>query len=452
MVDRKIPGSMQGLIADVKKQFPDDAKIGQMFEQCFTNTYKTTMKPQEDGTVFIITGDIPAMWLRDSALQVRPYLLLAENDPVMADMIEGVVRRQFRYIQHDPYANAFNESENGNRYHDDDTKMTPLIWERKFELDSLCFPIQLAYLFWKTTGRITHFDETFHEAVLKITDLMAVEQNHEALSPYRFQRHGGPESETLERGGKGNRVVPNGMIWSGFRPSDDACKYGYLVPANMFAVVVMRCLREIACEVLGDEELAKTADRLAADIEHGLRKHAVVNDAEFGEVFAYETDGMGHFHLMDDANVPSLLSLPYIGYCALDDPIYENTRRLVLSKRNPYYYQGTAAKGIGSPHTPPGYVWHISLAIQGMTSTDPTEKEKLLAAFKTTDAGTGYMHEGFNVNNPGEFTRSWFAWANSMFSEFVLGLCGRYVKGSALEKACGFSDEPLGGRETSWNR
>lgn len=263
MLEKIIPESMQQLINEVKENFRHDHKAGAMFAQCFANTYQTTMKSVEDGSTFVITGDIPAMWLRDSAAQVRPYLILAETDEKMADMIESVIQRQMFYINHDPYVNAFNEEANGARFNDDLTEMTPLIWERKYEVDSLCYPIQLAYLFWKATGQTTHFNETFQAAVGKILETWKTEQDHEKQSPYRFERENAPVSETLAREGKGSVVAKTGMTWSGFRPSDDACEHGYLIPANMFAVVVLKQLAEISDDVLENEHLSREAEKLA---------------------------------------------------------------------------------------------------------------------------------------------------------------------------------------------
>lgn len=430
----QLPESMKELIEEVKASFGHDPKIQGLFENCFSNTYETTIRPQDDGTTFVITGDIPAMWLRDSAAQVRPYLLLAERDEKMADLLEGVIKKQLSFIIHDPYANAFNEEANGNRYHDDNTAMTPLLWERKYEIDSLCYPIQLAYLFWKSTGRTTQFDKQFKEAAVKIIDTWKTEQNHERDSNYRFERDNCPAQDTLSHDGYGAPVGYTGMTWSGFRPSDDACKYGYLVPSNMFAVVVLKQLAEIADEILGDKDLAETAVDLAKEIDQGIQKYGVVDHPEFGTIYAYETDGLGNYNLMDDANVPSLLALPYLGYCSVDDPTYKNTRSFILSEENPYYYQGKVAKGIGSPHTPKHYIWHIALAIQGMTASTNEEKEEILELFKNTDANTNFMHEGFHVDNPEEFTRPWFSWSNSMFSEFLLTQCNKFVKGSPLAK------------------
>ncbi len=422
---------MQKLIQHVKEFFPEDEKLQHMFEQCFVNTYTTTLKKQEDGKTFVITGDIPAMWLRDSAAQVRPYLLAAEEDEEMASLLEGVIRQQFDFILHDPYANAFNQTANGKGHQTDLTNMTPHIWERKYEIDSLCYPIQLAYLFWKSTGRTTLINDTFKQVMETIIHVWRTEQDHENLSPYRFERTDCRQSDTLIREGKGGRVVPTGMTWSAFRPSDDACTYGYLVPANMFAVVVLGYAAEM-CDVLKEAALKEECLKLREEIQKGIEQYAKLDHPIHGDMYVYETDGEGRVNVMDDANVPSLLAAPYLGYLPYDDPEYLNTRSFLLSRDNPYYYEGKYANGIGSPHTPDHYIWHIALAIQGMTTTSEEEKQEILAYFKQTDGGTNFMHEGFNADCPEEFTRDWFAWANTMFSEFVLSLTGKAVKGSPL--------------------
>lgn len=427
-----IPKSLQKLIQHVKDFFPEDEKLQQMFEQCFVNTYTTTMKKLADGKTFVVTGDIPAMWLRDSAAQVRPYLLAAEEDEELADLLEGVIRQQFAFIMHDPYANAFNETENGRGHQTDCTDMTPHIWERKYEIDSLCYPIQLAYLFWKSTGRTKYIHETFKEVCETVIEVWRTEQDHENKSSYRFERADVRQSDTLIRQGKGGRVIPTGMTWSAFRPSDDACTYGYLVPANMFAVVVLGYAAEISGEVLNDASLKEECLKLQKEIKQGIEQYAKLEHPIYGEMYVYETDGEGRVHLMDDANVPSLLAAPYLGYQHFDDTTYLNTRNFLLSRDNPYYYEGKFANGIGSPHTPDHYIWHIALAIQGMTAASAEEKQQILASFKNTDGGTNFMHEGFNADCPEEFTRDWFAWANTMFSEFVLSLTGKAVKGSPL--------------------
>ncbi|SFS34000.1 glycoside hydrolase family 125 protein [Halolactibacillus sp. JCM 19043] len=432
MMTTDLPKVMLDLIEEVKDHFHATPKIGRMFEKAFKNTYETTIQRNGDHT-FVITGDIPAMWLRDSAAQVRPYLILAEKDQDFQALIRGVINQQITFINHDPYANAFNKEPNGARYHDDETFMTDWMWERKYEIDSLCYPVQLAYLYWKSTHQTDVFTADFKQALETMIATWRLEQNHEQ-SDYTFIRTGCPAQDTLSHDGKGAPVKETGMTWSGFRPSDDACQYGYLIPSNMFAVVVLGYVAELAEDIFDDQVLKQAAQSLKQEIEAGIQQYGVVNHPEYGEIYAYETDGFGHHVLMDDANVPSLLSAPYLGYLTSDDPIYQNTRRFLLSKHNPYYYEGDVAKGIGSPHTPSEYIWHIALAIEGMTTTDSAERERLLNYFMTTDADTELMHEGFHVDDPEQFTRPWFSWANMMFSEYVLTEMGVYVKGSPLEK------------------
>lgn len=428
-MQKNLPNSMKNLLIKINNKLSNDEKLKKMFENCYTNTLDTTVKKMDDGTTYVITGDIPAMWLRDSVCQLRPYYVLAEKDEEIANMIEGLVKRQMKYILLDPYANAFNEENNGNCWEKDETKMSGWVWERKYEIDSLCFPIQMSYLLWKNTGKIGHFDEQFKKAAYRIIETWKVEQSHEEKSPYSFIRKNCYYTDTLSRNGKGALVKSNiGLTWSGFRPSDDACQYGYLIPSNMFAVVVLNYLVEISNEILNDDILAKQAKNLALEIEQAIEKYGVIEHYKFGKVYAYEVDGFGQYNLMDDANLPSLLSIPYIGYRDENDEIYKNTRNLILSDANPYYYKGKKAKGIGSPHTPINYIWHISLAMQGLTSNNTNYKKEILEVMKETDGGKNLMHEGFNVDNPEEYTREWFSWANAMFCELVLDYCGYRVK------------------------
>ncbi|MFQ9259506.1 MAG: glycoside hydrolase family 125 protein, partial [Blautia sp.] len=343
--------------------------------RCYSNTLDTTVKKMEDGSTYVITGDIPAMWLRDSVAQLRPYLVPAQNDPELADLIAGLIRRQFMCINIDPYANAFNEGPNGNCWEKDETDMGPWIWERKYEIDSLCYPLQFSYLFWKNTGRTDQFDEVFWEGVDKILTVFETEMNHEEKSPYSFIRKNCSYTDTLSRDGKGAQVKSGiGLIWSGFRPSDDSCRYGYLIPSNMFAVVVLNYLKEIADFVGGKEEIAKKAEEMAKTVKQAIETYGTTHIWGLGDVYAYEVDGFGQYNLMDDANVPSLLAMSYLGYEPESQEVADNTRKLILSEANPFYYSGTKLSGIGSPHTPVRYVWHISKAIEGLTA--PTKEEK----------------------------------------------------------------------------
>ena len=416
-----LPNSIQDLITEVTAKLADRPKLAAMFATCLPNTYQTTLKQLVDGTVFVITGDIPAMWLRDSTAQVRPYLRLAASDPAMANLIEGVIKRQISYILLDPYANAFNEEPNGNSYDPEDiTEKNDWLWERKYEIDSLCYPIQLAYLFWKATGRTNHLDEEFKRAARQVLTMWRTEQYHKEKSQYRFQRLNCPPTDTLSHNGEGSPVGYTGLTWSGFRPSDDSCEYHYLIPANMFATVVLGYLSEIAQEIWQDQDFEREVAQLKQTISEGLAKYATVQHPAYGTIYAYETDGLGNYNLMDDANVPSLLSLPYLGYCSAEDPIYRNTRNFILSAYNPYYYAGSYGRGIGSPHTPYRHVWPIALVMQALTTTDQAEIDQILTMLEQTEAGTDQMHESFLVDDPTKFTREWFAWANSLFSELIL--------------------------------
>lgn len=415
---------MRNYISDIQAKLikMGRPKIAEMFEATYLNTIDTTVKIDEKGA-FVITGDIPAMWLRDSSAQVRHYLPLTKDDEDIRNLVASLVKRQAYCIISDPYANAFNRTGDEITHWGlvDKTEFNnPMAWERKYEIDSLCYPVNLAYHFWKASETNAHFDETFKKACEAILTVFETEQNHAEKSKYRFVRTNCPPTDTLVNDGLGSPVAHTGMTWSGFRPSDDACTYHYLIPSEMFASVILGYMIEIADGVYSDKTLSDRAAKLKGEIDGGIEKYAIYNHPEFGKIYAYETDGLGNYNLMDDANVPSLLSLPYLGYCSADDEIYKNTRAFILSRSNPYYFEGSAAKGIGSPHTPKDYIWHVSLAMQGLTSKSDDEINYLLDLFETTTAGTGLMHEGFHADNPDKFTRSWFAWANSIFAEFVI--------------------------------
>lgn len=393
--------------------------LWEMFRKCFLNTIETTVQ-QTPRDTFVITGDIPAMWLRDSTAQVLHYLRFADQ-PEVADMVEGLLSRQADCILRDPYANSFNrEAISGSPYNRDLPRVSEWVWERKYEIDSLCYPLWLAEKFHAKTGRTTFLTEKFAEAIRSVLQVFRTEQEH-GTSPYYFIRTDCPPSDTLTREGRGEPVAVTGMTWSGFRPSDDACKFGYLIPSNLFAVRALESVRKLA-KLMGDETLAAEAAALGSTIREGVLRHGIVEHPVHGRMYAYEVDGLGNANLMDDANVPSLLALPYLEVCSKEDSLYRSTRAFVLSRENPYYYQGALAQGIGSPHTPEGYIWPISLCVQAMTSTDIREIAEILKILMRTHGGTGFMHESFDPNDPMQFTRSWFAWANSMFGELIFRL------------------------------
>lgn len=379
-------------------------RAGRMFTEMMLDTWCTTMS-RRGNRVFVITGDIPAMWLRDSSAQVLPFLQLTDV-PEVVEVLHGLIREQWRCIALDPYANAFNVADTGEHFDPTDLDLHPGVWERKYEIDSLAFPVQLTHQLWKATGHAEHLDDAVHQGCRSIVALWRLEQRHDELSTYRHVRPADPQ-DTLERDGRGSPVAVTGMTWSGFRPSDDACTFGYNVPAQLMAVMALRMIIEF-CDLWQDLDLAAAASALAAEISGGVRDHG-----KEGGRYAYEVDGLGNSLFMDDANMPSLLSLPLTSDVAPDDPSYLATREWILSPANPYFFEGSAAAGIGSPHTPLRHIWHIALAVQGLTG-GADEALSCLDVLLSTDAGTGVMHEGFNADDPSDYTRSWFSWANSM--------------------------------------
>lgn len=419
-----IQETMDNFLNTLREQAEEIPELMDVFVNCYTNTLNTTVKRMENNMTHVITGDIPAMWLRDSAAQLRPYIFLAKENEEIRELIAGLVRRQFMCITIDEYANAFNEAPNGACWEKDDPDQNPWVWERKFEVDSLCYPLQLAYLLWKNTGCTTQFEGDFQVGVEKILEVFTTEQYHEEKSHYRFNRNNGYYRDTLSRDGKGALVKSGtGLIWSGFRPSDDACTYGYLIPSNMFAVVALGYLEEMEREIFHNEELAERAKALKEEIQRAIETIGKTFTEEFGMVYAYETDGYGMYNLMDDANVPSLLAMSYLGYEG-EPEVSSNTRRFLLSEANPFYFKGDKAAGIGSPHTPSNYIWHIAMAIQGLTSETREEKLEILKNMAATTGGKGVMHEGFCCEDDSKFTRAWFSWANAMYAELFLDYMG----------------------------
>lgn len=407
------------------KQLLTNPKLAWMFENCFPNTLDTTVhfrllngKPD----TFVYTGDIHAMWLRDSGAQVWPYVQLANSDPHLREMLEGVIRRQFLCINIDPYANAYNDGPTGGNWMSDMTDMKPELHERKWEIDSLCYPLRLAYHYWKVTGDSSIFDGEWMKAIKAILKTFKEQQRKDGVGPYRFQRKTERALDTLNNDGLGAPVNPVGLIVSAFRPSDDATTLQYLVPSNFFAVSSLRKAAEILSDVNKDASLAQECIDLAAEVETALKKYATYNHPEFGTIYAFEVDGFGNHLLMDDANVPSLLAMPYLGDVDINDPIYQNTRKFVWSESNPYFFKGKAGEGIGGPHIGYDMVWPMSIMMKAFTSQNDDEIKECIKMLMDTDAGTGFMHESFHKDNPEHFTREWFAWQNTLFGELILKL------------------------------
>ena len=417
-----ISKSVEETIARVKKDI-SDPEMAWLFENCYPNTLDTTVTYTEPGgkpDTFVITGDIDAMWLRDSSAQVWPYVPLIRKDEPLRKLIAGVINRQAKCILLDPYANAFLHGDEISEWKSDITDMKPGIHERKWEIDSLCYPIRLAYKYWKISGDVSVFDTKWNEAMELIYTTFRVQQRKENQGPYSFKRTTSWQTDTVPGNGMGNPMKPVGLICSIFRPSDDATIFPFLIPSNYFAVVSLRQLSEICDKVTGNKMLASNCLKLAIEVEQALVKYAVADYLNYGKVIAFEVDGYGNRLMMDDSNVPSLLALPYLDCMDVKNPIYQNTRKFVLSDDNPWFFKGKAASGIGSPHTLKDKIWPMTIIMQAMTSTDPAEIRNCLNMLKSTHAGKGFMHESFNKDNPSDFTRSWFAWANTLFGELIL--------------------------------
>jgi meiotically up-regulated gene 157 (Mug157) protein len=400
-----------------------DPELAWMFENCYPNTLDTTVRHRTiDGQpdTFVITGDIHAMWLRDSTAQVWPYLPLAGKDERLKDLLAGVVSRQTRCVLTDPYANAFNDGPTGGGWEEDLTDMKPELHERKWEIDSLCYTVRLAHGYWKTTGDASVLDADWQDAARLIVRTFKEQQRKEGPGPYKFQRLTAVFYDTVPLGGYGNPTRKVGLIHSMFRPSDDACLYPFLVPSNLFAVVSLRQLAEIFSEEIGDRGFIEECGALADEVEEAIREHAVAEHPTHGRIYAFEVDGFGNALFMDDAGTPSLLSLPYLGASDVSDPLYQATRNFVLSEDNPYFFRGRAAEGVGSPHVGLDMVWPLGMIMRALTSTGEDEIVANLRMLKTTHAGTGFIHESFHKDDPSRFTRSWFAWANTLFGELIV--------------------------------
>ena len=398
-------------------------ELAWLFGNCLPNTLDTTVNfsiknGRED--TYVITGDIDAMWMRDSTAQVWPYLAFMKKDKKLQQLVAGLINRQTQYILKDRYANGFYDDPNKvGEWKDDITDMQPGVHERKWEIDSLCYPIRLAYHYWKETGDARSFDQDWLKAIQAVLKTFKEQQRKDGLGPYHFQRTTSWATDGVPLEGYGYPVKPVGLICSMFRPSDDATIFPFLVPSNFFAVVSLKQASEIVTAIYKNQALADELRALATEVEQALQKYAVVHHPEYGDIYAFEVNGFGSYNLMDDANIPSLLAMPYLEAVSIDDPIYQNTRKFLLSDNNPFYFSGSAGAGIGSPHTGYDRIWHIALVAQGLTSQNDDEIRQCIKTLQSTHAGTGFMHESFHKDDPSQFTRSWFAWANTIFAELL---------------------------------
>ena len=428
--------AVEQTIHTIKKNI-GNKEIAWLFENCFPNTLDTTVdfemingKPD----TYVITGDIDAMWLRDSSAQVWPYLPLMKEDKNLQQLIKGVINRQVKCILKDPYANAFYKDENkiSEWKETDETDMKPGIHERKWEIDSLCYPIRLSHGYWEVTGDISAFDKNWVEAMMLVIKTFREQQRMKGNGPYTFQRKTSWATDGVPLNGYGYPTKKCGLIHSMFRPSDDATIFPFLIPSNIFAINALANLNMLAHVLRLEKEFGNDClgmlDKLFDPIEeYGIAAHPL-----YGDVFVYEADGFGNHTYTDDANIPSLLSLPYlqapsfVGDLSVLDKmkkgynVYQNTRKMILSGSNPFFFKGKAAEGIGGPHAGMNMIWPLSIIMRGLTSNDDKEIKLCLDMLQKTHAGTGFMHESFHKDDPSNFTRKWFAWANTIFGEFIL--------------------------------
>ncbi len=369
-----------------------------LFQQFFTDFF-----PESDGTTYVQTGDIPAMWLRDSAAQTIPYIRFVSAYPALRDEFFGVAQRDAKNILVDPHAEAFSAD-----YH---------VWEGKWEIDSLAWPVALVFMYYANTHDRTIFTPVLHRALETIVSTLQCEQRHATCSHYSWPQ----PVPTHERYNPGT-----GMIWSAFRPSDDPVTYRFNVPQNAFAVVAMRLLARFAREVYGDAKLASDATTLADQVQAGIERYGRTWDVTHGWMYVYETDGFGNDNLMDDANIPNLTALPYIGWCASNDPVYLDTRGFTLSNSNPYYYSGKYATGLGSPHTPAGWVWPLGIVGAAISTRNRHDITHSIDMLDQSDTLNGLMHESVDPNDPSRFTRPEFGWANAFWADLLFRTVAGY--------------------------
>jgi hypothetical protein len=405
---------IEHVIEDVSSLIKDQ-NIERMFRQCFPNTLDTTVYYSEDeetgeNDTFVVTGDIPALWLRDSTNQVWPYLRYVKEDNDLKNMFVGLINRQSHCVISDPYANAFSPDY--------------AVWERKYELDSLGAFFRLSAGYYEATNDLQAFSGTWLSAMNRALSVIQLEQNtldRENLELlFQFRTSSGDHHPALRLEGYGYPGKRCGLTRTVFRPSDDESVFPYLIPANAMVVTYLKRIIPIL-RALSAPEIERMVVVLFEQIDMGVKKYGIVHHKQFGDIYAYEVDGFGSACLMDDPNVPSLLSLPYLGYCDRNDPVYKQTRSFILDTSNPFFASGIVATGITSPHVGvTDRFWPMATIMQALTSTNEHEVRACLSILKETHAKTYFMHESVHIDDPTNYSRHWFSWANSLFGELIL--------------------------------
>ena len=446
-VSSSIDAQIKSIAAKLVQQ--NNSLLACVFTNTLPNTLDTTVllaATTPNDTSFVITGDINAMWLRDSMNQVLPYMTFAKDDAPLRTMLAGLVTRQAEQIIADPYANAHNlpDVAGASPNINDQTSypgfgpsrsaaMVPGIYERKYELDSLCSFLKLSRSYYESTSDLSPFaNSQWITAVRTVVAVMKdmqlsseISVGHEGGATYQFQRSATEPTDTLLHG-VGHPGASTGMVRSAFRPSDDATTLPFLIPANAMAVIELRqtiIILQALIKIHGErlQQDVQIMTDLMNEIDQGIQKYGIGIHPLLGiKMYAYEVDGYGNMYFADDANVPSLLSLPYLGYVDAMDPIYLATRNFVWSVSNPWFFSGTAGEGVGGPHVGLDMVWPMSIIIKALTTSDKVEIATCLEMLLDATSSTGLMHESFNKNDVSDFTRPWFAWANSLFGELIM--------------------------------
>ncbi len=406
-------------------------ELAWMFENCYPNTLDTTVDYElidNKPDAFIITGDIDAMWLRDSTAQIWPYLPLINKDKKLKNLFIGLINRQTKCILLDPYANAFYKDLNKeSEWKDDKPTAKPGIHERKYEIDSLCYAVRLIYGYYKQTNDSSVFNKQWDKAVRLIVKTLRTEQRKNGKTPYYFIREDDNSTVTAPFKGKGRPCKPIGLIASAFRPSDDGCMYPFLIPSNLFAVEALNQISEIYKNIYNDKVFAKECSVFANEVSDAINKYAISNHLNYGKIYAYEIDGYGNKVFIDDPNIPSLIAMKYlISSKYYNKDVYKNTRNYLLSSDNPYYFKGKAGEGQGGPHAGMNTIWPMGIILRAMTSDNIKEIKWCLHQLLKTHNNSGFMHETFNKDDASKFTRSWFAWANTLFGELIIKIYNKY--------------------------
>jgi uncharacterized protein len=438
---------VEKVIQDLNERLVDK-DLARLFENAFPNTLDTTVRWHVDGSQpkkektkaqsdiyydrsvanwdgaqsFIVTGDINAEWLRDSTNQLAQYQVLAKKDKKLSNLILGAINTQAEFVLDQPFCNAFQppapsgldpigngQTDNTSPYYEPSR-----VFECKYELDSLAAFLRISNQYWVNTHNPAFLTPRWLSALDTVLDVLDSQSSptfdsygHYDRNYYTFQRWTNVGTETLNLAGVGNPLANGtGLVRSAFRPSDDATIFGYLIPANAMMAVELGH----AAQMLRDNGHAKKADILegrAKTIKKGIWEHGVIDHPKWGRVFAYEVDGYGSRLLMDDANIPSLLSLPMLGFVDATDEVYMNTRKMILSQEgNPYYLTGIAFGGIGGPHIGLTHAWPMSVLVQAMTSDNDEEIEMCVDMVKNVSA-MGLINESVNVQYHYDTTRKY---------------------------------------------